>query len=107
MSRKKGFSKTRLGEVLAEAGIEYTHLRAWVNRRTIGSPSGRPRRSGAGALRGLQRSKEATDLDRLAANARASRGSVLSFEKDESRCHRQVVLETGRSRASVPVNPLA
>ncbi|MDO0935179.1 DUF488 family protein [Streptomyces sp. DG2A-72] len=109
ISRKKGFSKTRLGEALAEADIKYTHLRGLGNPKDNREPfwDGRVE-VGRARFRGLLRSEEAqSDLDRLAEHARSSRVAVLCFEKDESRCHRQVVLETVRNRISVPVNPLA
>jgi uncharacterized protein (DUF488 family) len=38
ISRKKGFSKTRLGEAPAEAGIEYTHLRGLGDPKDNGAP---------------------------------------------------------------------
>ncbi|WP_217209825.1 DUF488 family protein [Streptomyces sp. AC550_RSS872] len=109
ISRKKGFSKTRLGEALAEAGIEYTHLRGLGNPKDNRAPFWDGRLNvGRARFRGVLRSEEAqSDLDRLAEHARQSRVAVLCFEKDESRCHRQVVLETVRKRASVPVIPLA
>ncbi|WP_327368260.1 DUF488 family protein, N3 subclade [Streptomyces sp. NBC_01217] len=109
ISRKKGFSKTRLGGALAEAGIEYTHLRGLGNPKDNREPfwDGRVE-VGQARFRALLQSEEAlADLDRLAEHARTSRVAVLCFEKDESRCHRQVVLEVVRSRVSVPVNPLA
>jgi transcriptional regulator with XRE-family HTH domain len=109
ISRKKGFSKTRLGEALAEAGIEYTHLRGLGNPRDNRAPFWDGRLDeGRARFRGVLRSEEAqTDLERLAEHARQCRVAVLCFEKDESRCHRQVVLETVRKRAAVPVIPLA
>ncbi|MFF8018876.1 DUF488 family protein [Streptomyces sp. NPDC007929] len=109
ISRKKGFSKTRLGEALAEAGIEYTHLRGLGNPKDNRAPFWDGRLDeGRARFRGVLRSEEAqTDLERLAEHARQSRVAVLCFEKDESRCHRQVVLETVRKRAAVPVIPLA
>ncbi|MEU0444376.1 DUF488 family protein, N3 subclade [Streptomyces tendae] len=109
ISRKKGFSKTRLGQALAEAGIEYTHLRGLGNPKDNRAPFWDGRLDvGRARFRGVLRSDEAqTDLDRLAEQARQSRVAVLCFEKDESRCHRQVVLETVRERAAVPVIPLA
>jgi uncharacterized protein (DUF488 family)/DNA-binding Xre family transcriptional regulator len=109
ISRKKGFSKTRLGEALAEAGIEYTHLRGLGNPKDNRAPFWDGRLTeGRARFRGVLRSEEAqSDLDRLAERARQSRVAVLCFEKDENRCHRQVVLETIRQRADVPVIPLA
>ncbi|QOV36652.1 DUF488 family protein [Streptomyces ferrugineus] len=109
ISRKKGFSKTRLGQALAEAGIEYTHLRGLGNPKDNRAPFWDGRLDvGRARFRGVLRSDEAqSDLDRLAEQARQSRVAVLCFEKDESRCHRQVVLETVRERAAVPVIPLA
>ncbi|MFE6331891.1 DUF488 family protein [Streptomyces sp. NPDC057798] len=109
ISRKKGFSKTRLGEALAEAGIEYTHLRGLGNPKDNRAPFWDGRLDeGRARFHGVLRSEEAqTDLERLAEHARQSRVAVLCFEKDESRCHRQVVLETVRKRAAVPVIPLA
>ncbi|MEU2314514.1 DUF488 family protein, N3 subclade [Streptomyces albidoflavus] len=109
ISRKKGFSKTRLGQALAEAGIEYIHLRSLGNPKDNRAPFWEGRLDvGRARFRGVLRSEEAqTDLERLAEHARQSRVAVLCFEKDESRCHRQVVLETVRKRAAVPVIPLA
>ncbi|MDG9717361.1 DUF488 family protein [Streptomyces sp. DH24] len=109
ISRKKGFSKTRLGQALAEAGIEYTHLRGLGNPKDNRAPFWDGRLDvGRARFRGVLRSDEAqSDLDRLAEQARRSRVAVLCFEKDESRCHRQVVLETVRKRTAVPVIPLA
>ncbi|MFH9332551.1 DUF488 family protein [Streptomyces althioticus] len=109
ISRKKGFSKTRLGQALAEADIEYTHLRGLGNPKDNRAPFWDGRLDvGRARFRGVLRSEAAqSDLDRLAQHARQSRVAVLCFEKDESRCHRQVVLETVRKRAAVPVSPLA
>jgi transcriptional regulator with XRE-family HTH domain len=109
ISRKKGFSKTRLGQALAEAGIEYTHLRGLGNPKDNRAPFWEGRLDvGRARFRGVLRSQEAqTDLARLAEHAQQSRVAVLCFEKDESRCHRQVVLETVRERTAVPVIPLA
>lgn len=80
ISRKKGFSKTRLGEALAEAGIEYMHLRGLGNPKDNREPfwDGRVEVERA-RFRGLLRSDEAqAHLDRLAEHARASRrGAVL------------------------------
>jgi transcriptional regulator with XRE-family HTH domain len=58
ISRKKGFSKTRLGEALAEAGIEYTHLRGLGNPKGAPTPGGRtppPRPPRPGPAQGPRR----------------------------------------------------
>ncbi|MFF2645725.1 DUF488 family protein [Streptomyces niveus] len=109
ISRKRGFSKTRLREALAEVGIEYIHLRGLGNPKDNREPFwdgrvdlGRTRFSGL-----LESAEAQSDLDRLAERARQSRVAVLCFEKDESRCHRQVVLEKVHKQAAVPVIPLA
>ncbi|WP_235192961.1 DUF488 domain-containing protein [Streptomyces viridochromogenes] len=48
ISRKKGFSKTRLGQALAEAGMECTHLRGLGTPRTTGHRSGTAGSTSAG-----------------------------------------------------------
>ncbi|REK89962.1 DUF488 family protein [Streptomyces inhibens] len=109
ISRKPGFSKTRLGLALAEASIAYDHLRSLGNPKDNRAPfwDGRVV-EGRARFRSVLRSDEArSDLDRLAEHAGRSRVAVLCFERDEERCHRQVVLEAVRKRLSVPVTPLA
>ncbi len=109
ISRKPGFSKTRLGQALAEAGIEYIHLRALGNPKDNRAPFWDGRLGvGRARFRSLLRSDEAqADLDRLTEQASLSRVAVLCFEQDESRCHRHVVLTAVRTRIEVPVVPLA
>ncbi|MEV0090079.1 DUF488 family protein [Streptomyces sp. NPDC050738] len=109
ISRKPGFSKTRLDQALGEAGIEYTHLRGLGNPKDNRAPFWEGRiTEGRAKFRTLLRSDTAqSDLDSLAEHAVQSRVAVLCFEKDEERCHRQVVLETLRKRTSLQVTPLA
>ncbi|MEO3752645.1 DUF488 family protein [Streptomyces sp. B6B3] len=108
ISRKPGFSKTRLGLALAEAGIEYTHLKNLGNPKDNRAPFWDGRLDvGRARFRSVLRSDAAqSDLDRLAESAAQSRVAVLCFEKDESQCHRQVVLENVCRRVAVPVTPL-
>lgn len=109
ISRKPGFSKTRLGQALGEAGIEYTHLRGLGNPKDNRAPFWDGRiAEGRARFRSLLRSDTAqSDLDELADHARQSRVAVLCFEKDEERCHRQVVLQTLLKRTSLTATPLA
>ncbi|MFD7340897.1 DUF488 family protein [Streptomyces violascens] len=109
ISRKKGFSKTRLGEALNDAGIEYWHLRALGNPKDNRAPFWEGRLAeGRAEYRRLLKAHAATqDLHQLAELAQRSRVAVLCFEHDEERCHRQVVLQTLRKRHALPVLPLA
>ncbi|MFK0173989.1 DUF488 family protein [Streptomyces sp. NPDC090306] len=109
ISRKPGFSKTRLGQALGEAGIGYTHLRGLGNPKDNRAPFWEGRvAEGQARFRTLLRSDTAqSDLDELAVHAMQSRVAVLCFEKDEERCHRQVVLQTLHERTSLTVTPLA
>jgi transcriptional regulator with XRE-family HTH domain len=109
ISRKVGFSKTRLGQALAEAGIEYTHLRSLGNPKDNRAPFWEGRvAEGRARFRSRLGSEEAKSaLDLLAERAANSRIAVLCFEKDEERCHRKVVLDAVRHRAPVTITPLA
>ncbi len=109
ISRKAGFSKTRLSHALDEAGVTYIHLRNLGNPKDNRAPFWEGRISeGRARFRSLLRSDAAqADLDELADHAAQKRVAVLCFEKDQLRCHRHVVLETLRKRTSLPVSPLA
>lgn len=103
ISRKPGFSKTRLGAALDTVGIAYDH------RRELGNP--KANRAGfAGSVTELARAKAAYSqllvggearraLDELASSARRERVAVLCFEADQYRCHRDVVLAELSGRA--------
>ncbi|MCQ4045892.1 DUF488 family protein [Streptantibioticus rubrisoli] len=105
ISRKPGFSKTRLSVALADVGIAYRHLRELGNPKDNRAPfwEGRLAEGRSGFRRVLQSAEANTQLDELVELAQRSRVAVLCFEQDEDRCHRQVVLEAVRERADVPV----
>ena len=102
LSRKRGLSKTALGQALGRAGIVYEH------RRELGNPkANRAGFAGSDAAREdarthfaqlLRRPESCTALDAVAAAGRRERVAVLCFEADESRCHRQVVIEEAQRR---------
>lgn len=108
ISRKAGFSKTRLGLALAEAGIEYTHLRSLGNPKENRAPflDGRIAEGRAEFRIRLGSEEAKSALDLLAERAARSRIAVLCFERDEERCHRKVVLDAVSKRAQVAVTPL-
>jgi uncharacterized protein (DUF488 family) len=99
ISRRKGFSKRALTERLAEAGIEYIHLRALGNPRDnrsgfaqTSTPEGRAARANyCGHVLN-------TDVGRASLRALAGYrpAIVLCFEAEERCCHRALVLDAVR-----------
>ncbi|MGX6607903.1 DUF488 family protein, N3 subclade [Micromonosporaceae bacterium Da 78-11] len=97
LSRKRGLSKTALGQALQSAGIVYEH------RRELGNPKdNRPGFADTGAAHNQARAHYAALLHRpearqaiedVAAAGRTERVAVLCFESDEAHCHRRFVLE--------------
>jgi uncharacterized protein (DUF488 family) len=103
-SRRPGFSKTRLAANLAEAGIDYVHLRA------LGTPAdgraaaraGRHDEMKAIFKEHLETPAAQDGLERLAALVRSEQPLVLlCFEHDPAHCHRSLVAEA--LTAIVPV----
>jgi uncharacterized protein (DUF488 family) len=94
-SRRAGFSKTVLRESLAEAGIDYRHLRA------LGTPkAGRDaaRKGRTQEMRAIFADQLATpeaqdQLAELAALARARPTAILCFCAEPAGCHRRVLAE--------------
>ena len=108
-SRKPGLSKTSLAAGLAEAGIEYVHL------RDLGTPL--PIRAEFRA-NNLARAREdyldylRTDDDAqaqlatLLELAQSKRTSILCFEHDPKTCHRRVIAEELARTADVTTTDL-
>ena len=103
LSRRPGFSKTPLRGALAEAGIEYVHLRA------LGTPaSGREaarkghhedlKRIYAGQLELPEAIAEGAQMLEL---ARDKPSALLCFERDPGGCHRSLLLDSVASDAEV------
>lgn len=94
-SRRAGFSKTVLSHSLADAGLDYVHLRA------LGTP--KPGRDAARAGRiGEMRAIFADHMDEPASQlafeqlrglARSAPTALLCFEADHAGCHRSVLAE--------------
>ena len=88
-SRRAGFSKTLLAASLAEAGIDYVHL------RQLGTP--KPGREAARAGRitemrsifeaHLQEPGAQLELQRAAEIARERKAALLCYEADAKGCH--------------------
>ena len=108
LSRKPGFSKTKLGQHLGEAGIDYLHLRSLGNPKDNRPPFWEGRiEEGRARFRTLLEAPGAVSaLTELAGHAERQRVAVLCFERDEHRCHRKVILDEIRGIAPVPVTHL-
>lgn len=94
-SRRAGFSKTTLGSSLAEAGIDYVHL------RPLGTPkAGREaaKKGRIGEMREIfaghmaEPTSEAA-FQQLRALAAGKKTALLCFEADHAGCHRAVLAE--------------
>jgi uncharacterized protein (DUF488 family) len=103
LSRRPGFSKSPLRAALAEAGIDYVHLKA------LGTPS-----EGRAAARAGRHS----DLSRIYAGqlelpeaiaqsalmielAREKPSALLCMERDPRHCHRTLLLDAVAPRAEI------
>ena len=93
ISRKRGFSKARLRELLAEAGIDYIHL------QTLGAPKDLrdDLRSGGSWWNYVKQytsrvlSHRGEDIEFLIDLASRKCISLLCFERDPDECHRSLV----------------
>ena len=94
-SRRPGFSKKKLAESLAAAGIAYCHEpllgNAFRDVEDFDAAMDLMRRH-------LATGEPAEAVDRLVARADGRRIAVLCLENDQKRCHRQVVLEAALAR---------
>ena len=104
-SRRPGFAKSRLAAGLAEAGIDYRHLRG------LGTPADGRAAARAGrhaAMRTIFRTHLATseaqaELSTLADLAAADHVCLLCFEADPRHCHRLIVAEALAARLGVEI----
>ncbi len=94
VSRKPGFSRRRLSEALAEAGIDYRHEKELGNPpdnrdsfRTGDGNAGRER------MRAILSNGASAALDRVVDLAVDDRIAILCVERDHSHCHRDVITE--------------
>lgn len=94
LSRRKGSSKTALGDTLREAGIEYIHVRALGNpkpnreRYWAGDVEG-----GAAVYREHLNNGSRSALVELAESLGDDPACLLCFERDHAECHRDVIVQ--------------
>jgi uncharacterized protein (DUF488 family) len=99
LSRRRGFSKTALSEVLESVGIAYEHQRALGNPKPLRDlyRSGRQTEGEAGYLAHI-RNGSSWAVDELAETLTATPTCVLCFEQDHAHCHRNVLVSELASR---------
>ena len=94
-SRRPGFSKTPLRNVLAEAGIDYVHLRA------LGTPADGRTAARAGRKDELKRiyagqlelPEAIAETGKMLDLSREKPSALLCYERDPAACHRTLLLE--------------
>lgn len=102
-SRRPGFSKTPLRNALAEAGIDYVHLRA-LGTPAAGREAARKGRYAvleriyAGQLELPEAIAEGAQMLELAGEKPSA---LLCFERDPAGCHRSLLLKAVAPRAKV------
>jgi uncharacterized protein (DUF488 family) len=108
LSRKKGFSKRRLAETLADYGIEYVHLRG------LGNPKAGRNAARAGKFQlfqtifGRKMRTEAAlhDLNVATKLVSARRACLMCFECNHAECHRSIVADQLAKITRLTVTPL-
>ena len=107
-SRRAGFSKTILAASLAEAGIDYVHLRA------LGTPKAGRQAVRAGRIAEMERIYQAhlaepqalLQLAEALDIARERSAALLCYEADARHCHRRIVAGRLEQAASFEVEDL-
>lgn len=98
ISRKSGFSKTKLSEAIRDAGMDYIHRRELGNPKENragftepASPTGRAAHQRYRDILDTESGREA--LEEVADLARSNRVALLCFEANERCCHRKLIRE--------------
>lgn len=93
VSRRPGFSKGRLSEALAVAGIEYRHERALGNPPENRAAFRRGDAQGEVRMREILGNGSQPVLDWLVAEARLRTVAVFCVERGANQCHRRVITD--------------
>lgn len=94
LSRRRGFSKRALSEVLEESGVSYHHVRPLGNPKPYRDlyRSGR-QVEGEEGYRAHLRNGSAHAVDTLAEELSEKATCLLCFEADHTRCHRALIVD--------------
>lgn len=92
LSRKPGFSKTKLSEALEEAGIQYESIRALGSPRELRQEFRETKDWPSFSYHFLAHLQDQTDvLERLVSQTYNKTICLLCFERDSAICHRSIV----------------
>lgn len=83
LSRRRGFSKTPLGEALRAAGIDYVHMKE----------AGNPYRNESDLLAKYKKHIAKADavVEAVVEQARGKRAALLCYEAEPTECHRSLL----------------
>jgi uncharacterized protein (DUF488 family) len=109
MSRRPGFAKTRLAANLAEAGIDYLHLRG------LGTPADGRAAARSGRHDEMRRifgehlataAAQADLMTLLSIIGSGRRVALMCFERDPAHCHRSLVVDALMGHLALEVTHL-
>lgn len=108
LSRKKGFSKNHLAEILKQHGIQYVHLRG------LGDPKEGRMAARAGDYklfekifgRHMKTKTALKDLETAADLVRSHHACLMCFECEHEKCHRSIVADGLAEITGLTVKPL-
>jgi uncharacterized protein (DUF488 family) len=105
ISRRRGYAKSALGQVMADVGIEYVHIKA------LGNPKPFRDLYKAGNVKEGQRlyeehllGEEREALERLVPMLQEKRCALMCVEHDPATCHRTVILDVLRSELGLELD---
>ncbi len=94
ISRKPGFSRRRLAEGLAAAGIDYVHEKELGNPRENRESFRRgDGADGRARMRSILEHQGRGAVERVVSFAASRRVALLCVEREHERCHRSVIAE--------------
>jgi uncharacterized protein (DUF488 family) len=107
-SRRAGFSKTLLAASLAEAGIDYVHLRQLGTPKPGRDAARKGRIAEMHAIYEGHLAEPAAQLELAKATeiARERKAALLCYEADAGGCHRAIVAERIHAALGCPVENL-
>lgn len=104
ISRRRGYAKTALSEVLAEEGIEYLHAKSLGNPKAYRDlyKAGRVE-EGRRAYRELLVAERLDAVESIVPLLREKRCALMCVEHDEQTCHRAMIFKSIEVELGIPL----